>query len=182
MPGGRARDKVTLAVHDPAWQRAFASEASAIRAALDDLPIRLHHIGSTAIPDILAKPIIDLLGEVADPGQIDARQDALEGLGYEAMGAFGIAGRRYFRKFDAAGRRTHHLHVFAVGSPHIARHLAFRDYLRAHPRIAAAYSDLKSALVAQTDGQAGSYMDGKDPFIQRTEQDAIAWYRRIRQG
>ncbi len=164
--------------HDPGWKTAFAAEAALIGAALGEEYIRLHHIGSTAIPNILAKPIIDLLGVVADLEILDMKSAAMEGLGYEVMGAFGIKGRRYFRKINSAGHRTHHLHVFSEGSPHIERHLAFRDYLTEQPAVAAAYSDLKANLTSQGPLSWDSYIEGKDPFITATETDALIWYRR----
>jgi GrpB-like predicted nucleotidyltransferase (UPF0157 family) len=85
---------------------------------------------------------------VDDLEALDERSARMGDLGYEVMGPFGIEGRRYFRKFDATGRRTHHLHVFSQGSPHIERHLAFRDYLRSNPLKAAAYSDLNGSCRA----------------------------------
>lgn len=161
--------------HDPAWKAAALAEVSAIHAALGDVPLTLHHIGSTAIPGCHAKPILDLLGEVADPGVV--RRGALEGLGYEALGAYGIPGRLYFRKSVGAGRRSHHLHVFQTGSPHAERHLAFRDYLIAHPEVVAAYSALKLRLVRVQGATHASYMDGKDAFVRTTERAALAWSR-----
>jgi len=168
---------VFVVPYSPHWVKAFEQEAKAIRRALPDVQIVLHHIGSTAIPGILAKPIIDILGVVDDLEALDQRSARMGDLGYEVMGPFGIEGRRYFRKFDATGRRTHHLHVFSQGSPHIERHLAFRDYLRNNPMKAAAYSDLKAKI---TTGEAVSwdeYMDAKGPFIAETEKAALVWYR-----
>jgi GrpB-like predicted nucleotidyltransferase (UPF0157 family) len=168
---------VFVVPYNPDWEIAFGREAKAIRGSLPDLPIVLHHIGSTAIPGILAKPIIDMLGAVDHLEGLDQRSARIADLGYEVMGPFGIEGRRYFRKFDATGRRTHHLHVFANGFRHIERHLAFRDYLRSNPLKAAEYSELKAKI---TSGQAGSwddYMDTKGPFIAKTEEAAVAWYR-----
>ncbi|MFZ4689929.1 MAG: GrpB family protein [Polymorphobacter sp.] len=159
---------VTLAPHDPAWVQAFAAEAVAISAAVPGLT--LHHIGSTAIPGILAKPIIDMLGDVPALRLVEAASPRLAALGYQVMGAFGIEGRRYFRKDDARGNRTHHLHVFASGSAHLVRHLAFRDYLRAHPDVAAAYAATKAALAHRDD-----YADAKAPFVRATEAEALAW-------
>lgn len=167
----------TVVPHDPEWAVLFAAEAQQIASAMGDTRIRLHHIGSTAIANILAKPIIDLLGVVEDIDNLDARSDRLQSLGYEAMGAFGITGRRYFRKANAHGQRTHHLHVFARGSHHIERHIAFRDYLRAHPAVAAEYSAIKSSLIQGTNPSWDAYLDGKDPFIKATEADAVLWYR-----
>ncbi len=162
--------------HDPVWKEALAVEAAAIQAALGDVPIALHHIGSTAIAGILAKPIIDLLGTVPDLTPLDAKNAEFEALGYEVMGAFGIEGRRYFRKVNTAGTRTHHLHIFKENSHQISRHLAFRDYLVAHPDKARAYSDLKARLISADGATWAGYLDGKDPFIRATEQDALRWY------
>lgn len=138
--------------YDPAWPAAYMDEAARLVAALGPALVALHHIGSTTVPGLRAKPIIDLLAEGTSLAAVDRAAPQIVALGYEAMGAFGIQGRRYFRKTDAAGR-THHLHAFEAGSPHVHRHLAFRDYLRAHPQEAAAYAALKIQLLA--DGQTG---------------------------
>jgi GrpB-like predicted nucleotidyltransferase (UPF0157 family) len=172
--------RVTVLPHDPDWARAFAAEAAAIEAALGGLAITLHHIGSTAVPDILAKPVIDLLGEVEALATLDAASGMLTAIGYEALGANGIEGRRYFRKLGPDGERTHHLHVFARGSPHVVRHLAFRDYLRAMPDVARAYSDLKAQLTRDADAPRDAYIDGKAPFVLETEKAALNWYRQPR--
>ena len=163
--------------HDPAWAGQFDDEAAAIRAALGDSALAIHHIGSTSIPGILAKPIVDILVEIPSLDDLDRISPAMIDLGYQAMGAFGIPGRRYFRKDDANGARTHHVHAFGAGTPHVVRHLAFLDFLRARPDVAWAYSDLKRRLVAQPGMTREACMDGKDPFIQRTEAEAIAWSR-----
>ena len=87
--------------HNPEWKNGFRQEATAITEALSGLAIDLHHIGSTAIDGILAKPIIDLLGVVPDVNALDGKANAFEDLGYEIMGAYGIEGRRYFRKVNS---------------------------------------------------------------------------------
>ncbi|HZI40874.1 MAG TPA: GrpB family protein [Gemmatimonadaceae bacterium] len=101
-------EAIVLAPHNPEWAAAYASEAASIVRALSNLPIELEHIGSTAIPGIVAKPVIDMLGAVPSVEKLDAHSDRLTTLGYEALGEFGIAGRRYFRKNAANGVRTHH--------------------------------------------------------------------------
>src|SRR4051812_37534791 len=116
-----------LAPHDPAWSKDFERESADVKVALGDLLITLHHIGSTAIPTTIAKPVIDMLGVVPTVQLLDEERRHLESLGYEALGEFGIPGRRYFRKNSKAGVRTHQLHVFAAGSAEIQRHLDFRD-------------------------------------------------------
>lgn len=166
--------------HDPRWKMAFEDEAKAIQQAFGNTPVHLHHIGSTAIPDILAKPIIDLLGMVSTLAEADAKARALESLGYEAMGAYGIEGRRYFRKIDRNGTRTHHLHMYDEGSHHVERHLAFRDYLLAHPEVAKEYSALKERLTRGDALTRCSYLDGKDPFVSRIEPQAVDWFRKLK--
>lgn len=167
-------EPVRIAPHDPGWPAAAAREANRLRAALGPW-LTLHHIGSTAVPGLQAKPILDLLGVAPALPLVDGSVRVFEGLGYEAMGEFGIPGRRYFRRSDGAGRRSHHLHVFAQGSAHVARHLAFRDYLRAHPHAAAEYSALKARLAAAPGATARSYADGKDAFVAAMEADALRW-------
>ncbi len=170
---------VHLCPHDPTWAAQFSAEADCIKAALTPLPIRLTHIGSTSIPNIFSKPIIDILGEVANLEMLDLASETLAPLGYSAKGAFGIPGRRYFSKSDESGIRSHHLHVFESGSEGALRHRAFRDYLCAFPKIAAEYSALKLQLIKNQPTDWDSYMDGKDPFIKRTEQDALAWAQTV---
>ena len=164
-----------LAPHSPAWAAAFECEATAILESLSDLSIALHHIGSTAIPEIVAKPVIDMLGVVAAVEALDARTHRLAVLGYEALGEFGIPGRRYFRKDAPDGVRTHQLHVFAEGSPDVQRHLDFRDYLRAFPSEAAEYGELKQGLAERCGGDMAAYGDGKTEFIRAVERRAAAW-------
>ncbi len=157
------------------WRAQFEAEADRIHAALADCCIMVHHIGSTSIPNIYAKPIIDIVLEVADVADLDCRAPALAGIGYEAKGELGIPGRRYFRKNSAAGVRTHQIHAFQNGSDGAKRHLAFRDYMIAHPSIAQSYSDLKRSLATQFPHDIEAYMDAKDPFIKEHETKALAW-------
>lgn len=171
---------IVLAPHSPTWAGAFESEAAVIVAALSDLPLELHHIGSTAIPGIVAKPVIDMLGIVPAVEVLDTRAHDLTSLGYEALGEFGIPGRRYFRKTAPHGVRTHQLHAFAVGSSEAQRHLDFRDFLRAFPAEAAAYSTLKRGLAARCGGDMHAYTNGKTAFIGGIERRAAAWRRSAR--
>jgi GrpB-like predicted nucleotidyltransferase (UPF0157 family) len=99
----------------------------------------------------------------------------MQSLGYESLGEFGIPGRRYFRRDNAAGERTHQVHAFQGGSPQIPRHVAFRDFLRAHAEVAQQYSDLKRRLAAAHPTDIEAYMDGKDGFIKEMETRALAW-------
>jgi GrpB-like predicted nucleotidyltransferase (UPF0157 family) len=167
--------RIQVVAYDPAWRREFETEARHIARALGDSVVRIHHIGSTAIPGIYAKPIIDFLLEVDDIVRLDGRSSALEALGYEAKGEYGIPGRRYFRKNNTSGVRTHQVHAFEVGSKEIERHLAFRDYMIAHPEAAKRYGELKRRLARAHPNDMQAYMDGKDAFIKEHAARAIAW-------
>ena len=166
---------VVLVPHEARWAAEFENESTAVCGALGDVLVALHHIGSTAVSGILAKPVIDMLAVVTDVTILDVRSSALEQLGYEVMGEFGIPGRRYFRKDSTGGERTHQIHAFALGSAHIDRHLSFRDYLRAHPTVAAEYAELKRVLARRFSGDRVSYTDGKTEFITDVERRAAAW-------
>jgi predicted N-acetyltransferase YhbS/GrpB-like predicted nucleotidyltransferase (UPF0157 family) len=165
-----------LAPHHPDWPAAAARALAAVTGALGPALTAAHHIGSTAVPGLMAKPILDLLLEVRDRAALDLIGHAMAGLGYEAMGEFGVPGRRYFRRHDAAGVRTHHVHAFVTGDPHVLRHLAFRDYLRAHAEVAAAYGALKSALAATCPDLGPGYVEGKGPFVRAHQAAAVAWH------
>lgn len=168
--------RVEVLPHDPTFATRAREEAARIERALGAVHVAIHHIGSTAIA-IPAKPVLDLLLVVTDVTLLDAPEPrlAMETLGFEARGEFGIAGRRFFVKGTADGQRTHHVHAFGVGAPEITRHLDFRDYLRAHPEEAAEYGALKTALAAQHPADIEAYMDGKDAFIKEIERRAVVW-------
>lgn len=166
---------VIILPYHPAWPAAFTAAARNITTALADALRAIHHIGSTSVPNLPAKPIIDILVVTPDLAALDRRAPHMESLGYQVMGEFGIPGRRYFRRFNPAGDRTHHVHAFQAGSPHITRHLAFRDYLRAHPAAATEYGQLKQRLATAHPHDPEAYMDGKDPFIKQTEAQALQW-------
>ncbi len=167
--------KVVVEPHDPRWFDMFDIESNMVVQALGTNVVAIHHIGSTAIPTIHAKPIIDMLVAVADIDGVDARNPAMEALGHEALGEYGIPGRRYFRKDDDARIRTHQAHTFAAGSPEVERHLAFRDFLLAHPDWAKRYSDLKRRLAKAHADNIEQYMDGKEAFIKEVDRKAAAW-------
>ncbi|MDY6941328.1 MAG: GrpB family protein [Cyanobacteriota bacterium] len=171
--------KVEVVPHNRAWQDAFETEARQIAHTLGKNVSAIHHMGSTSIRDIYAKPIIDLLVAVRDITQVDSCNKAMESLGYETMGEYGIPDRRYFRKDDRHGTRTHHVHVFEVGSAQIDRHLHFRDYMRTHPEDARKYSDLKRQLARKYPQDIESYMDGKDDFIKEMDKKAAIWHKSL---
>jgi len=169
--------KVCVVPYDPNWAAEFAAEAERIRSVLNSVDLAIHHIGSTAIPGISAKPIIDILLEVDDIQTLEGYSSALAGPGYEAKGEFGSPGQRYFRKESVSGVRTHQIHACERGSAGSERHLSFRDYMITHPDGAQAYSLLKRRLAASHPDDIEAYMDGKDSFIKEHEARAIIWKR-----
>jgi GrpB-like predicted nucleotidyltransferase (UPF0157 family) len=168
---------VVVVPPDPLWQTKFSRESIGVLHALGITAIAIHHIGSTSIPGIYAKPIVDMLLEVDTLENLEARQEALTVLGYEAMGEFGISGRRHYRKCNASRVRAFHLHAYAAGSPHIERHLAFRDYMTLHRDLAAEYSELKQRLAYEHAHSIEEYQNGKDAFIREAERQALQWRR-----
>jgi GrpB-like predicted nucleotidyltransferase (UPF0157 family) len=166
---------IRIVSHEPGWATAFEAEAGRISPAVGEALVRIHHIGSTAVPRTRAKPVIDILLEVSSLQVLDGTAAGLEALGYEAKGEFGIPGRRYFRLDDAAGTRTHQVHAYEVGAPEVRRHVAFRDYLRAHPSIAEEYGELKGRLVRAHPDDSRAYVAGKDAFVKEHERRALDW-------
>ena len=165
---------VYVVSYQPQWPRLFDQEAEGIRKILKDNLIAIHHIGSTAVPGLMAKPVIDIMPVVRSLAQVDACTGGFRALGYEALGEWGIKGRRYFRK--GGDQRTHQIHVFAGEDvQNIRRHLAVRDYLRAHPEEAAAYGALKAELARVYPQDIEGYCDGKDAFVKALERKALAW-------
>jgi len=166
---------VEITEYQPAWAGLFKQESERISRIFGENLAEIHHIGSTAVPGLVAKPIIDLMAEVTSLEACDAVNAEMRLLGYEPMDTYGIPGRRYYRKFSPDRTRTHHLHAFLAGSDHVVRHLAFRDYLIAHPETARTYGDLKRKLAAIDGGDWDSYVTGKERFVRQTERLALDW-------
>jgi GrpB-like predicted nucleotidyltransferase (UPF0157 family) len=169
--------EVIVVPHDPAWFTKFSNEAIKLRQTLGMTVVAIHHIGSTSIAGIYAKPVIDMLIAVKAIEDVDASGDAMADLGYEALGEFGISGRRYYRKHNPFGNREFNVHLFETGSTHIERHIAFRDFMRAHGHFAAQYSELKRHLADTHRNAIDDYMNGKDTFIKDMERLALEWRR-----
>jgi GrpB-like predicted nucleotidyltransferase (UPF0157 family) len=163
--------EVVIVPPDRGWREAFEAEAARLRSILGENLVEIHQIGSTAIPGIAAKPILDILPVVREIDRVDALA-----AGYRAWGEFGLPGRRYFSR-DENGKRTHNVHVYAVGNPEIMRHLAFRDYMNAHPEESRAYGRLKEKLAREFPTDFEAYKDGKHAFVQERERRALAWKR-----
>lgn len=168
--------KVKLVDHRDKWAQMFKDESYLIKGILGDELVDIHHIGSTSVSGLKAKPIIDIMPVVKSIEKVDLFNKQMEQLGYEPMGEFGIKGRRYFRKGTA--NRTHQIHVFQLDNQlDINRHLAVRDYLRTHPGDAKQYGDLKEDLAKKFPNDILSYGNGKDSFVKELERKALVWYK-----
>jgi GrpB-like predicted nucleotidyltransferase (UPF0157 family) len=151
----------------------FEAEASLLTSIMGTELVRLHHIGSTAVPGLRSKPIIDMLAEVRNI-ELDSLDERMASAGYTPKGEYGIPGRRYFYR-GTGEKHSHHLHAFQTGDAEIARHLLFRDYLRSHPGEARDYGELKESLATRFPTDIEAYMDGKDAFINEMDRRAVAW-------
>lgn len=166
---------VIVVDYDPSWPEKYEEEAEKLRAVLGDNCAALYHIGSTSVEGLAAKPIIDILGAVKSLEEADKQRAAFEALGYEYLGEFGIAGRRYLRK--GGDERTHQVHLFQEDDrENLFRHLAFRDYLRAHEDVKNRYAALKKELARKYPYDIEAYCDGKDAFVKEAERAALREY------
>ena len=123
---------VVLAEYDADWPHMAAQLAEQLKV-LGPTLVEVHHIGSTSVPGLVAKPIIDLMPVVTNLADLDSKRGLVEQLGYAWHGEFGLSGRRYCTLSEESGRRIAQLHFFEAGTTQAERHLAFRDYLRANP-------------------------------------------------
>jgi GrpB-like predicted nucleotidyltransferase (UPF0157 family) len=166
--------------YDVSWTSLFDQEAETLSHVFGNSLAAIHHVGSTSVPGLAAKPIIDILVILNETETIDRFSGAMEQLGYRVRGECldaeipGTPGRFYFSK-DTAGAHTHHVHACAVGHSEVADKLAFRDYLRAHPRRAATYGRLKRRLALVYRHDNIGYMRGKDPFVKSILNEARRW-------
>ena len=169
---------IELVPHRREWAEMARTESTRLKDALGDLLIMVHHIGSTAIPGIMAKPIVDLIPVVSSVEALDDAARRIEALGYEYLGEFGLPGRRYCRLIDpVSGKRVFQLHCYQPDAEEFPRHLAFRDYLRAHPAIAKEYEAEKIRAAALHPGDVLAYNNEKNDWIQRIQTDALAWWK-----
>jgi GrpB-like predicted nucleotidyltransferase (UPF0157 family) len=169
--------KYSFTNYSAEWPIEFEREAERLRLLIGDELVAVHHIGSTSVPGLAAKPVIDLIPIARDIVTIDDCTPRLVDAGYKAWGEYGIVGRRFFTK-DAGENRTHNLHVFADGNPEIERHLALCAYLRHNGSACREYAALKREVYARHPADIAAYNDGKDAWIKRTEPLAIEWFRR----
>src|SRR5260370_14665460 len=158
--------------YDPNWPGLFQSLRKRIADALGDMAAAIEHVGSTAVPDLAAKPVIDIDVLLASEAMLPAAIGRLAGLGYVHRGNLGIPEREAF--FAPANDPPHHLYLCPSGSAEFRRHVAFRDYLRAHPKDAKIYGDLKIALEKRFREVRSAYMTAKGEFVAELTSRAIA--------
>jgi len=162
-----------IAPYDPRWPSTFEAEASRIRAALGDQLVRIDHVGSTSVPGLAAKPVVDIQASVRSMMPRAAYVEPLRALGYRWVVDPWTDEHEYFSR-DEDGDRSFHVHVCLTGSDWERRHLAFRDWLREHPDDAAAYERIKRDLAERHPQDIFTYVDAKTPFIREIEARATA--------
>jgi len=158
---------IEIVSYDRSWPARFDAEAACIVEAMAGAALRIEHVGSTSVPGLAAKPVIDIQVSVASLGNLDLHAVPLARLGYNHV-AFGAVDLVYpFFQKPAAWPTTHHIHLCVLGSEHERRHLAFRDYLRAHPEVAAEYVAVKQSLAA---AHAGDTAESRELYsLSKTE-------------
>ena len=152
--------------YDERWAQDFEAIASEIRDSLGELALAIEHVGSTAVPGLSAKPIIDIDVVIRNYDALDAVIFALKAIGYRHEGDLGIAGREAFGYEGKSHLRKHHLYVCPQDSPELKRHIAFRNYLRDHPDAAREYSRIKEEGAALHPQDIDGYIEHKSPFIE----------------
>lgn len=166
--------KVEVIPYDSIWATKFEEEAAKLKRLFEDELVAIHHIGSTSVPGLDAKPIIDIMPVVRQIERIDDWVGHMEALGYRSFGEHGIPRRRFFAKGEEV--RTIHVHMFEHGDDGVIRHLAFRDYLNTFPDVRDEYAVLKQQLARQHPDDIESYIQGKQDWVSATERAATMWY------
>ena len=167
---GRTHD-YGIVEYDDAWADRFEEEAARLREALGDQVVRIEHVGSTSVPGLAAKPIVDIQLSLRSLAPREAYVPALNALGYRCV-LDPISPDHEFASRDVDGARSFHLHLTTPGSDWERRHLAFRDWLRAHPEDADAYAALKRALAQELPNDVHTYTDRKGTLIRSIETKA----------
>lgn len=197
--------KIIIKSYDPNWLRSFQQLREELLSAIGFLHPEIAHIGSTSVPDLGAKPIIDILVGLREERHLEEVITPLIDRGYiyfekynavmpyrrlfirqktdprtESLPSVITEGMEVPAAINEHDHRLAHVHVLAYGTEHWVRHIAFRDYLRAHPGIRQRYQEIKEALSLREWADGNEYNGGKDGFIKAEEQKALAWYRENR--
>ena len=161
---GLGRGVVKLAPYTAEWKRLFEGEKALLQTVIGRYVLDIQHVGSTSIPGMLAKPIMDICIAVAGFEEARVCIQPIEQLGYEYRGEHGIPRRHYFEKGNP---RTHHIHMNEIDSRDWENQVLFRDYLIRHPGLAEEYATLKAELAQWYPTDREAYLDGKATFIER---------------
>lgn len=167
-----------LVPYDPAWPARFASEAMRLRAVLGGAVSAIEHVGSTAVPGLAGKPVLDVAIAVMSDTAADACIAPLEGLGYEYRGPYGDDPRRRYYVRDVDGARVAQIHLYVLPAAAWDEKLAFRDALRADPALAAAYAAEKVRVAEAVGWEKGAYSLAKGAFVERVLEELRAGVRR----
>ncbi len=168
--------RVEIASYDPAWPDQADHEAGRWKTALGAALVEVHHIGSTSVPNLAAKPVLDLIPVIAEGVELDSLQPAVHAMGYEWLGPHGLPRRRYCRRSSATtGKRLVQAHIWSEGDSEIRRHLAFRDLLRADPLMMGAYETLKRHCASHFGDDPAGYCDCKAAWIANAEAKALRY-------
>lgn len=168
------RTKINVVKYDPEWKTQFTMEGTQIRALLAERCEMIYHIGSTAVPGLMAEPTIDIMAVVKDIGKIDQLNAEFKKLGYECKGEYGIPGRRFYVKGDPI--RTHQVSIYQKdNTKEIDRLLAVGEYLRSHPTAMNEYSEFKAKLAEEFTFNVKEYTEKKGAFLDKLEQEALKW-------
>jgi GrpB-like predicted nucleotidyltransferase (UPF0157 family) len=185
MPAPSA-DRILIADYDPAWPRLFEDERQRLQAAIGEWAIAIEHVGSTAVPGLAAKPIIDIGIALTSLENALKCITPLFELGYQCLGEYGIPDRIFFRKLTDTPlpgqthhgvARTHHVHMYQQDHYEFVQQTLFRDYIRSHPAAAREYDQVKRRL-AQEHSDMNEYAMAKSDFV----QDILARARGSRSG
>ncbi|MEV0787939.1 GrpB family protein [Kribbella sp. NPDC050459] len=167
---------IRIEPYDPAWRERFGELGERLRGALGEVALRIDHIGSTAVPELAAKPVIDIQISVAALEPVGPFRRPLERLGFVYRPGNGERTKRYFR--ESPGERRTHIHVRKAGSFSEQFPLLLRDYLREHPEELTQYEQLKLGLAEKYGGDRAGYTDAKAPWFWQTIRRADAWAQR----
>lgn len=177
--------RIKVVSHDPGWSADFEAERQRVTQVFSHIHVSSHHIGSTSVPGLMAKPVIDILIVVSDDSELVRYDPGMIALGYlprgECLDAGGTPGRFYYSR-TVAGTRTHQVHVCRAGHPQIRELLHFARYLREHPAVAQEYGALKMAAIQGGASGTVGYMARKHDWIRSVTRTATEYYEGLEEG
>ncbi|MDQ2684050.1 MAG: GrpB family protein [Chloroflexota bacterium] len=169
--------KVEIVPYDPGWPVRAVELGAHVATVLGDVLVRMEHVGSTSVPGLAAKPVIDLMPIVTGVTLVDALRPEFEAAGYSWYGEFGLPGRRYINRDDPdTGMRLCNVHMYAEDDPEVVRHLAFPRYLAIRSDLADEYAAIKRRCAAENPADVHAYNVCKSDWIRRVEAEASEWW------